>query len=77
MTFQGVVATPEMVRGGTTTQMAAGNNVEATTTWSTASTKIEDKLQWLERLAIGVEMMNDADAISAMKRQNQRIWSRL
>ncbi|KAF7557793.1 hypothetical protein G7Z17_g409 [Cylindrodendrum hubeiense] len=74
---KGVVATPETVRTKTTNLLKSNNNVGKNTQWATASTLIEEKLQWVERLAIGVEMMNDADGIQAMIRQNGRIWSRL
>ncbi|KAK7425776.1 hypothetical protein QQZ08_007752 [Neonectria magnoliae] len=73
---KGVVATPSMVTSGTTGRLQ-NRDVGTTTTWKDAEDWIEYKLQWLERIAIGIEMMQNTDAIDMMKRQNQRIYSRL
>jgi hypothetical protein len=51
--------------------------VKATDTWAVAKDKMELKMQLLEALWLGVQMINHPSNTDAMVRQNQRIWSRL
>lgn len=56
---------------------AVANVVSPTDSWTDAKRKIEAGLQLLEKLALGVEMINHPLNTDAMVRQNKRIWSRL
>lgn len=53
------------------------NIVRPKTKWAIAEKWIEEQLQFLELLAIGVEMINEPKAIDAIKRQNERIYKAL
>ncbi|PTD12663.1 hypothetical protein FCULG_00004335 [Fusarium culmorum] len=56
--------------------VAAANDVTASTSEGDANTRIENKIDELEKLAIGVEMFSVPEALEAMARQNQRLYSR-
>lgn len=57
--------------------VSAAKDVTATTSEGDANTWIENKIDELEKLAIGVEMFSVPEALEAMVRQNQRLYSRL
>lgn len=72
---QNIVATPDMLKGALANAVA--NVVAATDSFADAKRKIEAGMQLLEKLALGVEMINHPLNTNAMVRQNKRIWSRL
>jgi hypothetical protein len=71
------VATPEEVKRQSTNDVKAKYNVKAATSEANAQTWIEQKLEKLEKLAIGVAMFSATEAIDAMIRQNHRIHAAL
>ncbi|KAJ4252300.1 hypothetical protein NW762_010897 [Fusarium torreyae] len=74
---KGFVAGPEGVTAIVTKDVDSTLDTTASTNDKTATTNIERRLGRLEKIAIGIEMFADSEAVEAMKRQNQRLWSRL
>ncbi|KAF5657026.1 hypothetical protein FHETE_10675 [Fusarium heterosporum] len=70
---KGLVATPKDVRDLSNKETKQNLNVIAKTPEARARKSIENKLERLEKLAIGVAMFSAPEAIDAMVRQNHRI----
>ncbi|KAF4991477.1 hypothetical protein FGRMN_7788 [Fusarium graminum] len=70
---KGLVATPKEVRDLCNKETKQNLNVIAKTPEARARKSIENKLERLEKLAIGVAMFSAPEAIDAMVRQNHRI----
>ncbi|UZP34162.1 hypothetical protein NXS19_001978 [Fusarium pseudograminearum] len=66
----------DVVRKQADSLVSAANDVTATTSEGDANTRIENKINELEKLAIGIEMFSVPEALEAMVRQNQRLYSR-
>ncbi|KAH7161116.1 hypothetical protein EDB81DRAFT_621808, partial [Dactylonectria macrodidyma] len=74
---KGFATDPNAVNTRTTSMDRPGIVVTRNSVWTNAQKWLDGKLEFLEKLALGVDLMNKAEAIEAMKRQNQRVWSRL
>ncbi|KAH7140182.1 hypothetical protein B0J13DRAFT_477205 [Dactylonectria estremocensis] len=74
---KGYAGTPSQVAQDAAKHADVAKRVSATTSYTQAKTWVDNKLNMLERIGIGMEMMSQPSAIAAMKRQNQRIYSRL
>lgn len=74
---KGYATNPTDVRSSTTKLNSAGKVAQSTTPWTETSSGISGKLLFLEKLALAVDLMNQASAQTAMDEQNNRIWSRL
>ncbi|RGP71266.1 hypothetical protein FLONG3_7216 [Fusarium longipes] len=73
---KGDTTNAEVVKKDSTKLVDTTNDVTAATTEKDAKKTILEKIEFLEKLAIGVEMMNEPEATQALIRQNQRIYAR-
>ncbi|KAF7556664.1 hypothetical protein G7Z17_g1206 [Cylindrodendrum hubeiense] len=74
---KGPATNPDKVRVQTTSHNRQGIVVTRKQSWTVIQKWIKGKLEFLEKLALAVDLMDTPTAKDAMKRQNQRVWSRL